>query len=222
MKTVQNITFCLLLILSIIWGWNASQKNKKVEPPIVELPEIVITAPQPVVVVEEIPQDVVVPQPIAPKLDIYYPEGEYVTKENISQITDTGAVGIRKGEKVKKVGEKDGKFLITNGKVTVESTLGKLTNEKAVGDALLSATNTPPQIIEMPVETPQIAKEQPTPEITRPLARDTSAIDAQIAATEKKIRELKAKSGGKINAHGPVITRYEILLEKLKAQRNYK
>jgi len=220
MRIIRNVSAGILAILGLLWlhenknritisvapeipeVWNESEieANALIGPKMdVETPKFLIT-------------------PVSDARDLYYPEGEYVTKERISQTTATGVIGIPAGEKVIKVGEKDGRFLISNGKVTVESPLGKLTNERALGEVLISKRKEAPQIVENAPERPEIVSTAPV--IPQPLAtRNTAAIDAQIVALEDKIEKLETKATSQINANGPVITRLRIELEKLKKQR---
>lgn len=56
-------------------------------------------------------------------------EGVYYTRHRISQVTPTGVFSIGPLVRVKKVGEQQGRFIVTDGRQTVVTTLSSLMND---------------------------------------------------------------------------------------------
>jgi hypothetical protein len=153
-----------------------------------------------------------------PKLTL--PDGDFVTVNRVKEVHAEGVRAIAKGVRVKKVGEKDGKVIITDSKVTISVNPSDLTNDVTESNSLIGAAlaNTPPMVESTP-EIPVVK-----PEVQVPQRPDYSGhirvLDSQIKEIEDKINAIRRKSKGEISGSGAVIARYEIDLNALIARRN--
>ena len=143
------------------------------------------------------------------------PDGEYVTLERIKEITPDGVKAIAKGTRVRVVGEKDGKLIISDSKVTLLALAGELTNDKEKADSFFSdaLANKPAAPVVMEPSEPK--EEAKKPDYSAYIAQ----LDARINSYKDQIKELKYHKTGKISGNGAIIARIQIELDKLENER---
>ncbi len=216
-------------------------------PPKVVAKEIPVeVAPEPEPVKEGPSAPVVVeapPAPIAPTIDLdKLPDGEFYVTQRVSKVTEHGVQGFGPGERVTRVA---GGY--SNGKITLEVPLSKLTTSRSAGQAIVeqnrparidvaeapetSAAPLPADVVgqqgveilaeaqSRSAQGKRGASAQPPPAVADPRI---AAIDKQIGFFEDEIKRVEKKykgSGGSIKASGPIITRLRGQIAQLEAQK---
>lgn len=225
MKTIQNLAIAGLIVVIGLYFW----PKPAPKPPKNDF-EATVKAASAAVVATSMAKAIQIteatPKPKEPEPKktnpFLLPDGEFYTLNRVSQVTENGVAGIKKGVKVKAVGEENGKIKVTDGVVTVLASRIDLTNEimeiKKMQDA--TAFSSPVPVLAKEPSAPVAAPKLPNQNI----ARENPAIkqiDARIEALKNEIQELEAKPHkGKISAWGPVIARKRAEIEALTAQRN--
>jgi len=226
MKTFQNSLILILVTLATMFAYTVTKpKPKPVLAAVVETVEVAEEKPAPIVVKEE-PKVEVKEEPRV-NLD-KLPDGTFYVRERVVVKNEKGIFSFSVGEKVNEIGKEHGNLLVSNGTITLEVEPWKLTDSKSYGE-MLNRKLQDQKVIRIPeVSVAVEVVEPPKPDQKSvPLAVPTvdknamrvAAIDAQIKVLQDKIDYLQTKNSSKVNANGPTITRLEIEIKKLEAQK---
>ncbi len=246
MKAVQNITAVLLGLVLILWAYleikqkPATQKPAGHEQQTVQLEEEKEEEDTEAIVVANEPENIAPkteePQK-APEVDSdRLPDGIYYTCERITLVDEKGIKGIKAAQKVTKLREEGGKFIITDGKVELAANPWQLTDSKSYAEALMAKHRVETKLVvegmpdgEMPDQSPvapapmeatPIKAPAPDPQIPRANPR-IAQLDSLIQKNQEKIQELQQKMqvSSKTQAYGPIITRLRLEIENWEAEK---
>lgn len=220
MKTIKNILILALVALATIYFYNETKPKPKLA--VVEVVEVVEEKPAPIVV-KEIPKPVEVKEEVRVNSD-KLPDGVFYVRERVTLKNENGIFSFSVGEKVNEIGRENGNPVVSNGKFSLTVEPWKLTDSKSYGEMLnkkLQEQNViriPDVSVAVEVVEPPTPSQTPTP-LAVPTVDRNAAIDAQIQVLRDKINHLERKDSSKINANGPTITRLEMEIKKLEAQK---
>lgn len=218
MKTLKAAAIVGLILVTALYiqnGWNHNKilnKAKAIQTVLAEAPkeEMEIGPPRAIPIVEV---------KVAKEL---LPENEFVTLIRVKEVTPDGVKAIAEGTKVTKMGERNGKILISDSKVTLEALASEITNDKELADSFLAKAlaNKPAGNIPILPDSP-VPLVQPKEEviIKKDYSAHIAAVEKQIKNIEDRIRDLKYSRRGAISGNGALIARLEIELKELESQK---
>ncbi|TLD68985.1 hypothetical protein FEM03_20200 [Phragmitibacter flavus] len=161
--------------------------------------------------------------------DTSLPDGIYFTKERISLVTETGIKAIAKGVRVEKIGESEGNFLISDGKVQISSAPHLLTRNSSEIAKLLEQTvkagTSKPKPGGNPSATNSAAPKPKTPHPELSATKDKlRVIEDRIYQLEYELHDLRsqqtlAKMRGRVSSKHVDIEKVQNQLNLVLAER---